>query len=111
MTLKETSNPVVLVLGNGRQQFLCHLKVISEDGSLVFNDTERKGETVDGKVLVAEVNTVVTGNVAEQVDVLVKVGDGRNLTTDDVVEAVERTGVDEAVSDPGSGLDTEYQNQ
>lgn len=67
---------------------------------MIFDDTDGKGERCDSDILVADVDSSIAGEVAEDVVGLIEVGDCVGLVADEVVEAVGRVCVDEAVADP-----------
>lgn len=100
LAFEEACDFVFLVVRDAGQDFCGGVHVAAEDKGLVFDDGEREGVGDDVDVLVRDVRFAVAGEVAEEVHGLVEVGDGVGLVADEVIEAVGRVGVDEAVSDP-----------
>jgi len=100
LAFKKSCNFVFLVVGDAGQDFGGGVHVAAEDEGLVFDDGEGEGVGDDVDVFVRDVGFAVSGEVAEEVHGLIEVGDGVGLVADEVVEAVGRISVDEAVSDP-----------
>lgn len=100
LAFEEACDFVFLVVGDGGEDVGGGVHVAAEDEGLVFDDGEGEGVGDDVDVFVGDVGFAVAREVAEEVHGLVEVGDGVGLVTDEVVEAVGRVGVDEAVSDP-----------
>jgi len=100
LAFEEARDFVFLVVGDAGQDFGGGVHVAAEDEGLVFDDGEGEGVGDNVDVLVRDVGFSVAGEVAEEVHGLVEMRNGVGLVADEVVEAVGRVGVDEAVSDP-----------
>lgn len=72
LRLQEPSNPIPLFRRDLRQNLCRSLQVSTKDSRLVLDDREREPESVEVDVLVAEVDAVVRGEVAEEVHLAVE---------------------------------------
>ena len=100
------SNSRPLLLRHRLQDPVGSVEVSPHDGGLVLQHGHQQLEADHAQLLVAEVEPVVGWDVPQEVHGPVQVGDGDDLSSDVVVESVDAVGVDEAISDPESGLDS-----
>jgi len=60
-------NSGALILWNGGQHFIGRLEVLSHHSRLILQDRQQEREAHDVELLVAQVEAVVVGDVAEQI--------------------------------------------
>ena len=100
LSLEETRDPVVLLLGHRRQVRRRGLKVTPHDCRLVLDHRELQQVAHDRTVPVDEVDAVVALDVADDVQRPVEVLQRDRLGPDRVVEPAGRVRVQQAVAHP-----------
>ena len=106
LLLQEVGHAGALLARHCGQHVVGRVKVPPHDRRLVLEHGEQDGVADNVELLVAQVEAVVLGDVAEEVHDAVQMGDGHDLTAHVVVEAVDAVCVDETVTNPAAGLDS-----
>lgn len=75
LSFQETGNPISLIAWNVRQHGLRTGHISTHDSRLVLDHRQGQRVRKDVHILVGDVDSVVGGQVAEQVDALIKVVD------------------------------------
>ena len=97
-------NASALILWNSGQHFISGLEIFSHHRGLILKHRQQQWEAHNVEFLVAQVETIVVGYVAEQVHLPVQMRNCAYLAAHIIIESIQRVCINETVAHPHACL-------